>query len=83
LVCSTQNAAGNPYDLNQFSDTSSYFTATKDWNGKKIRILERPGLWNGGMANWLTQFIEMPPSTFAPVKTVLDLLDPQRRKDCK
>jgi len=41
--------------------------------------LERPGLWNGGMDEWLTQFIEVPAMTFAPVKTVLDLLDPIRR----
>lgn len=83
LVCSTRDPKGDPYDLNQYADATSYFTATKEWNGKKVRILERPGLWNGGMVNWLTQFIEMPPSTFAPVKTVLDLLDPKRREDCK
>ena len=39
--------------------------------------LELPGLWNGGMSNWNTIFVEVPVSTFNPVKTVNDLLRPQ------
>jgi len=37
--------------------------------------MELPGLWNGSMAHWNSLFMEVPSSTFSPVKTVLDLLD--------
>ena len=79
LVCHVQRADGSRYDVLQIADQHRYFTGQKDWNGKPIRILERPGLWNGGMDNWLTEFVEVPAATFAPVKTVFDLLDPVRR----
>ena len=32
------------------------------------------GLWNGGMAEWNSIFVELPPETFNPVKSVMDLL---------
>ncbi len=80
LICSVQKPNGEgAYDLNDFADPKMFFTAQKKWNGKSIRILERPGLWNGGMAHWLTRFVEMPNTTFAPVKTVMDLLKPERQ----
>lgn len=75
LVCSTHGPKGRPYDLFAFQDSSMVFTAEKDWQGLPIRILERPGLWNGSMAKWLTKFVEVPSTTFCPVKTVFDLLD--------
>lgn len=78
LVCSIHNAEGQPYDLNRFADSNAVFTSEKEWNGRSIRILERPGLWNGSMAFWLTRFVEVPAETFAPVKTTLDLLKPER-----
>ena len=79
LACNVQRADGSHYDVLKFADPGRYITAQKDWNGRSIRILERPGLWNGGMDEWLTQFVEVPAMTFAPVKTVFDLLDPIRR----
>ena len=79
LVCNVQRADGSRYDVLQFADHHRFFIGQKDWNGKSIRIFERPGLWNGGMDNWLTEFVEVPATTFAPVKTVFDLLDPVRR----
>lgn len=78
LVCSLHNPHGEPYDLNGFADSEATFTSEKQWNGRAIRILERPGLWNGGMAFWLTRFVEVPAETFAPVKSALDLLKPER-----
>jgi hypothetical protein len=39
-----------------------------------ITILEWPGLWNGGMAEWNSIFIELPAETFHPVKSVIDLV---------
>jgi len=48
--------------------------AQKNVGAQKIKILEWPGLWNGGMAHWNTVFLEMPSQTFAPVKSYIDLL---------
>lgn len=81
LACIMVDAFGSRYDLNEFADHSAFFTGEKTHGAKPIRILERPGLWNGGMAGWLTRFVEIPTETFAPVKTVFDLLDrrPRRR----
>ena len=75
MCCCTEDAEGEPFDLNRFADANRYLTANKYRDGKAIRILERPGLWNGSMDYWLTRFVEVPASTFAPVKTVFDLLE--------
>ena len=42
--------------------------------GRELRALEWPGLWNGAMSRWNTVFVEVPLSTFNPVKTAIDLL---------
>ena len=78
MCCSIKDADGYAYDLNEFASSESFFTANKDWKGRSIRVLERPGLWNGAMSNWLTRFIEVPSETFAPVKSILDLMDNRR-----
>ncbi len=74
IICSIKNHKGEQYNLYSFADNSMGIVLSKNYNGKKIQIGELPGLWNGSMADWLTVFIEMPVSTFNPVKTVLDLL---------
>lgn len=81
LACILTDAEGKPYRLKDFADSTAFFTAEKTHGARPIRILEHPGLWNGGMAGWLTEFVEVPSEIFAPVKTVFDLLDrkPQRR----
>lgn len=81
MACILTDADGRPHALNEFADTNAFFTAEKTHGARPIRILEHPGLWNGGMAGWLTEFVEVPSEIFAPVKTVFDLLDrnPQRR----
>jgi hypothetical protein len=79
LACSLRNAAGEPFDLGRFVDEKSVFIAEKTHEGKPLKALERPGLWNGAMAFWETVFVEVPKETFAPVKTVLDLLRPEHR----
>ena len=68
-------------DANSASATvsSTVFIARKSRDGRALRALERPGLWNGAMAGWNTLFVEVPLSTFAPVKTVLDLLRPEHQ----
>jgi hypothetical protein len=79
LVCSVRDADGNPFDLGRFVDENAVFVAEKTHGGRPLKALERPGLWNGGMAFWETVFVEVPMATFAPVKTVLDLLRPEHR----
>jgi hypothetical protein len=76
IVCGVKDYQGNKYDLNKFVDRKSYFIASKSKSGKKIKALELPGLWNGGMAFWNTVFVEVPLVTFNPVKTINDLLKP-------
>lgn len=75
LAISTRDLNGEKIDLNDFADHSKYFIVNKKFEGQPIKFMERPGLWNGSMADWLTIFVEVPSQTFTPVKTVLDLLD--------
>lgn len=74
LVCFTHDYKGKKFNLKEFVDPDTGFISNKSVNGKEIKALEHPGLWNGAMANWNTFFVEVPIETFAPVKTVWDLL---------
>ncbi|MEX0997984.1 MAG: DUF4301 family protein [Flavobacteriaceae bacterium] len=74
LVCGLKNYKGEKFDLTRYVNPNSGFIAHKSHQGKKIKALELPGLWNGAMAHWNTLFVEVPLSTFNPVKTVNDLL---------
>ena len=76
LACAVRDAGGRPFDLQRFIDASAVFIARKSKDGRELKALERPGLWNGAMAHWLTVFVEVPEATFTPVKTVNDLLRP-------
>ncbi len=75
LVCGVRNYKGEKYNLMDFSDRQAGFISEKSYEGKPIKALELPGLWNGAMANWITVFVEVPLITFNPVKTVNDLLN--------
>ena len=79
LVCGVRDAEGKPFDLPRFTDPNTGFISVKSKDGKELKALELPGLWNGGMAKWITLFVEVPVTTFAPVKTVLDLLRPEHQ----
>ena len=74
LVCAVKDYNGNKFDLTRFTDPNTGFISTKSKDGKNLKALELPGLWNGAMSNWITIFAEVPLSTFNPVKTVYDLL---------
>ena len=74
LVCGTKDYKGNKFDLTKYIDKNTGFISEKSKNGKPLRAMERPGLWNGAMANWNTVFVAVPVSTFSPVKVVTDLL---------
>ena len=76
LVCVTRDWKGRPFELSKFIDHEAVFIAEKSQDGRPLRSLERPGLWNGAMAGWNTVFVEVPAETFQPVKTVNDLLLP-------
>ena len=74
IVCSIRKSDGDTYDLEKYVDPNTSFIANKTKDGKPLKALERPGLWNGAMAKWNTVFVEVPVTTFNPVKTVADLL---------
>ncbi|MEJ5349116.1 MAG: DUF4301 family protein [Desulfosoma sp.] len=79
LVCAVRDVDGNPYDLMRYRDPDAVIITQKSLNGRPLRALELPGLWNGSMAMWNTIFVEVPSQTFNPVKTVLDLLRPEHQ----
>lgn len=79
LVCYIRNHKGERFNLTEFADPSMAFISRKTKNGRELKALEHPGLWNGSMAGWLTWFVEVPLETFTPVKTVFDLMRPEHR----
>jgi hypothetical protein len=80
LVCGVKNYKGENYDLFKFKDPDSGFITYKYSGGIPLKALEHPGLWNGSMAFWNTIFIEVPITTFNPVKTLNDLLKEQHQQ---
>ena len=83
IVCSTKNRKGKQYDLEEFIAAEQGFITRKSHKGKEILVRELPGLWNGAMANWNTLFVEVPLTTFTPVKTVFDLFRFEHRNVLK
>ena len=79
LVCAVRDYKGNKFDLLKHVDKATGFISYKSKNGKDLKALELPGLWNGSMSDWNTVFVEVPLSTFNPVKTVNDLLREQHQ----
>ena len=79
LVCGIIDYKGAAFGLPKFVDPSTGFISTKSKNGRELKALELPGLWNGAMSDWNTVFVEVPLSTFNPVKTVNDLLREQHQ----
>ena len=74
LVCYLRRPDGSAYHLPDYVDHNTGFISEKSFDGRDLRALELPGLWNGAMSKWNTIFVEVPASTFNPVKTVNDLL---------
>ncbi|MDY6822527.1 MAG: DUF4301 family protein [Thermodesulfobacteriota bacterium] len=82
IACGVRDGDGNPFDLKRFSDPQAGIITEKSYNGRTLKALEHPGLWNGAMAHWNTVFVEIPSAAFNPVKTVFDLLrDGHRAED--
>ena len=81
IVCGLRDYKGQPFDLDRFVDPDTYFISSKSKDGKELKALELPGLWNGAMARWNTVFVDMPLILFNPVKTVNDLLKPEHQPE--
>ena len=80
IVCGVRDYAGRPFDLGKHVDRDAVFITRKSKDGRDLKALELPGLWNGAMADWITVVVEVPAETFNPVKTVLDLLKPEHQQ---
>jgi hypothetical protein len=74
LVCGRMDYRGDKFDLFRYVDPQTGFISEKSRDGRPLKALELPGLWNGAMAGWITVFVELPLETFTPVKTINDLL---------
>lgn len=81
IVCGVKDYKGEKFKLVNFVDPNLGFITEKTKDGRDLKALELPGLWNGAMAFWNTIFVEVPLETFNPVKTVNDLLRPSHQVD--
>lgn len=79
LVAAVRKPSGARYRLTDFVDLEAVLVSEKPHLDRRLRVLEHPGLWNGAMAGWNSVFVEVPLETFAPVKTVVDLLRPEHQ----
>ena len=79
IVCTFKDWSGDSLDLKGFIDHKTGFISNKSKDGVELKALERPGLWNGAMSDWITIFVEVPAITFNPVKTINDLLRPEHQ----
>jgi len=79
MVCALRDVDNTPFALADFASQDRVIVTEKSVNGVRTRVYEHPGLWNGGMARWLTLFVEIPEFTFNPVKSLSDLLKPGHR----
>lgn len=76
IVCCLHDYKGRKFNLLDYVDEDAGFISSKSYQGRELKALELPGLWNGSMSGWNTLFVEVPVETFNPVKVVLDLLRP-------
>ena len=47
LVCAIKDYNGKKFNLLDYIDADTGFISQKSMNGKDLKALERPGLWNG------------------------------------
>ncbi len=80
LVCGMRDYKGRKFDLKKYVDPRTGFISRKSSGGRDLRAQELPGLWNGAMARWNTVFVDVPVTTFSPVKVVQDLLREQHQQ---
>ena len=80
LVCCIRRWNGEKFNLLDYVDEETGFISSKSFQGRELKALELPGLWNGSMSRWNTLFVEVPVETFNPVKVCLDLLRPAHQQ---
>lgn len=80
IVCCLKDYKGDKFNLLEYVDEETGFISSKSYQGRELKALELPGLWNGAMSKWNTLFVEVPVETFNPVKVVLDLLRPSHQQ---
>jgi hypothetical protein len=83
MVCCIKDYRGKKFNLEKYVNQNAYLITGKSEKGRKLKALELPGLWNGGMAYWNTVFVELPLIVFNPVKAVYDLLRPEHLMTAK
>jgi hypothetical protein len=81
LVCAVRDFRDRPFHLERYVDPEAVFISQKSKDGRDLKSMELPGLWNGAMAEWITFFVEVPITTFNPVKTINDLLRPEHQPE--
>ena len=54
LVCAVRDYKGHKFDLVRFVDKATGFISYKSKNGKDLKALELPGLWNGIISTGVT-----------------------------
>ncbi len=74
IIVLPKDYKGKKFELNNYTDPQTGFISSKSFEGQSLKAMELPGLWNGAMAKWNTVFVEVPISTFSPVKVLEDLL---------
>ena len=79
MVCVLRDRRGRSFPLKDFVDPGAWIVTDKRYGARSLTALENPGLWNGSMAGWNTVYVEIPVSTFNPVKTWADLLGDRHR----
>lgn len=79
VVCSVSDYEGQKINLMEHRDMDTCFISQKSKDGKDLKAMELPGLWNGSMSDWNTVFVEVPLITFNPVKSVTDLLEKEHQ----
>ncbi len=81
IACSITDWKGKRFDLKKYVDHDAILISRKSKDGRELKALEHPGLWNGAMSRWITIFVEVPAITFNPVKTVNDLLRKEHQNE--
>ncbi|RLD62120.1 MAG: DUF4301 domain-containing protein [Bacteroidetes bacterium] len=81
LICGIKDYQGKKFNLLNYVDANTGFISEKSKNGKELKAMELPGLWNGAMSDWNTIFVEVPIITFNPVKIINDLLRPEHQPE--
>lgn len=79
LVCAVKDRKGKKYRLPDYVDKNTGFISKKSKNGKELKALELPGLWNGGHERLEHHFRGSAHQHLQSGETVNDLLRPEHQ----